>query len=176
MGFWAFSRAGRDLAHIHLNYEQIPPLAQVTVKGVAPYELENARTAAISTQNNLAVASPGAYFGSPSEAARLRVTKMKFLAKNRKDTIVYNSHITVQNIPAEAYDYVVNGRSAIEWIIDRYQIRTDKDSGIVNDPNLYGEELGQPYYILNLLLSVIAVSVRTQEIVRSLPEIDWNNP
>jgi len=174
--FWAFSKAGRDLAHLHLNYEQIPPLAQVTVKGVAAYDLEKARTAAIIAKNTAAVAAPGAYFGSPTEAARLRVTKMKFLAKTRKDTIVYNSHITIQNIPTEAYEYVVNGKSAIEWIIDRYQIRTDKDSGIVNDPNLYGEELWQPYYILSLLLSVIAVSVRTQEIVSGLPDIDWNNP
>jgi len=174
--FWAFSNAGRDLAHLHLNYEQVPPLAQVVVKGVAAYELEKARQAAIIAQSAAAVAAPGSYFGSPTEAARLRVTKMKFPAKNRKDTIVYNSHITIQNIPAQAYEYVVNGKSAIEWIIDRYQIRTDKDSGIVNDPNMYGEELGQPYYILNLLLSVIAVSVRTQEIVSGLPDIDWNNP
>ncbi|MCL2824841.1 MAG: hypothetical protein FWD57_12710, partial [Polyangiaceae bacterium] len=78
---------------------------------------------------------------------------------------------TIHNIPDKAYEYVVNGKSAVEWIMDRYRIKTDKDTGITNDPNLYGEELGQPYYILNLLLSVIAVSVRTQEIVEGLPGV-----
>jgi predicted helicase len=76
------------------------------------------------------------------------------------------------NIPAKAYEYIVNGRSAIEWIMERYQIKTDKDSGIVNDPNLYAEETGQPAYILNLLLSVIAVSVNTMDIVEGLPQIE----
>ncbi|MCL2825299.1 MAG: damage-inducible protein, partial [Polyangiaceae bacterium] len=169
--FWAFSQAGRNLAHLHLDYEQIAPLPGVTVKGLSACELEIGRAAAYANDVTAAAAAPVAYFGSPSDAARLRVSKMKFLRKDRKDTILYNSHITIENIPPEAYEYVVSGRSAIEWIIDRYQIRTDKDSGIVNDPNLYGEELQQPYYILNLLLSVIAVSVRTQEIVRGLPQL-----
>ena len=98
------------------------------------------------------------------------VEKMRFLAKDHKDTIIYNPHITIENIPAKAYEYVVNGKSAIEWIMERYQVKTDKDSGIKNDPNLYAEEFGQRDYILRLLLSVIAVSVGTVEIVEGLPE------
>jgi predicted helicase len=79
----------------------------------------------------------------------------------------------VSNIPAKAYEYIVNGKSAVEWVMERYQVKTDKDSGIVNDPNLYAEETGQPGYILDLLLSVIAVSVKTMEIVEGLPEVEW---
>ncbi len=101
-----------------------------------------------------------------------RVSKMRFLDKDRKDTIVFNDHIRVENIPAVAYEYVVNGKSAIEWVMERYQIKSDKDSGIVNDPNLWCDEHGDPQYILNLLLSVIAVSVRTVEILRGLPVVE----
>jgi predicted helicase len=100
------------------------------------------------------------------------VKKMKFLDKNRKDTIIYNGNISISNIPINAYDYIVNGKSAIEWVMERYQIKTDKDSDIRNDPNLYAEELCDLKYILNLLLSVIAVSVKTVEIVRNLPELE----
>jgi predicted helicase len=103
------------------------------------------------------------------DRANCIVSKMRFLAKDRKDTIIYNGGIRVENIPAEAYEYVVNGKSAIEWILERYQVKTDKDSGIVNDPNKYAEEIGKPSYILDLLLSVIAVSVKTVEIVKGLP-------
>jgi predicted helicase len=67
------------------------------------------------------------------------------------------------------YDYVVNGKSAVEWIMERYQIKTDKDSGIVNDPNCWAPECGKPDYILQLLLSVMAVSVKTMGIVDGLP-------
>ena len=94
---------------------------------------------------------------------------MRFPAKDRKDVILYNPYIKIENIPAKAYEYIVNGKSAIEWVMERYQIKTGKDSGITNDPNLYAEEAGKPEYILNLLLSVIAVSVRTVEIVEALP-------
>ena len=67
------------------------------------------------------------------------------------------------------YEYVVNGKSALEWIIDRYQVTLDKDSGIKNDPNDWAEESGNPRYILDLLLSVITVSMKTMDIVESLP-------
>ena len=97
---------------------------------------------------------------------------MRFLAKDRKDTILYNPHITVVNVPSVAYEYVVNGKSAVEWVMERYQLKTDKESGIVNDPNMWGEELGQPFYVLNLLLSVIAVSVKTVEFVGGLPPLE----
>ena len=73
----------------------------------------------------------------------------------------------------QAYEYIVNGRSAIEWIMEYYQIKTDKDSGIVNDPNLWAEEHNNSRYILNLLLSVITVSMKTLELVDALPELQF---
>ena len=83
------------------------------------------------------------------------------------DTIIFNESITITNIPEEAYKYVVNGRPAIEWIIDQYQIKTDKKSGITDDPNKFSED---PKYIFNLLLSIITVSMKTNELANKLPQ------
>ena len=88
--------------------------------------------------------------------------------------IQYNHQITIENIPLEAYDYVVNGKSAIEWIMERYAITTDKASGITNDPNDWADEQNNPKYIYNLLLSIINVSVQTVEIVKSLPDVKFD--
>ena len=85
---------------------------------------------------------------------------------------IYNSHITLTGIPLEAYDYVVNGKPAIEWIMERYQITVDKDSGIRNDPNDWAREHNDPRYILNLLKRVITVSVETMKIVNTLPALN----
>lgn len=101
------------------------------------------------------------------------VTKMKFPSKDNTSEIIYNSQITIKNIPPEAYEYVVNGRTAIGWIMERYQIKTDKDSGIVNDPNDWAIEHGKPRYILDLLLSIITVSVETMKIVKGLPKLKF---
>ena len=98
-----------------------------------------------------------------------RVKKMKHPKKGVLDTIIYNESITIKNIPEKAYDYVVNGRPAIEWIIDQYQVKTDKKSGITDDPNEFSDN---PKYILNLLLSVITVSMRTLELIEELPEFE----
>ncbi len=140
--FWAFNKAGRALADLHLNYETVPAYPDVKVIG--------------------------------ADSGKFRVEKLTF-AKNGKDVdksvIVYNSYIRIENIPPAAYDYVVNGKAAIEWIMDRYQIKTDKDSGITNDPNDWGLEHGNPRYILDLLLSIITVSVETVKIVNSLPRL-----
>lgn len=103
------------------------------------------------------------------------VDKMRFPKKDQKDTIIYNSKITISNIPAKAYEYVVNGKSAIEWIMERYQVSTHKESGIVNNPNDWATEVGNPRYILDLLLSVINVSMQTVEIVNSLPKVDFGS-
>lgn len=97
---------------------------------------------------------------------------MRFPKKGVKDTIVFNSTTIVRGIPLEAYDYIVNGKSAIEWVMERYAVTTDKDSGIVNDPNLWCEEHDDPEYILNLLLRVVTVSVETVKIVNSLPPME----
>ncbi|MDU4037084.1 MAG: type ISP restriction/modification enzyme, partial [Lactococcus lactis] len=107
---------------------------------------------------------------SGEDSGNFKVKKMKHPKKGQLDTIVFNESITVSNIPDQAYEYVVNGRSAIEWIIDQYQIKTDKKSGITDDPNEFAPE--NPRYILDLLLSVITVSMRTVELVAQLPEME----
>ena len=137
--FWAFSQAGRALAKLHVDYEQVPAHPQVQVSG--------------------------------AESGFFAVEKMRFPAKDRKDTIIYNSTITISNIPAAAYEYVVNGKSAIEWVMERYAVTTHKESGIVNDPNDWAREVGNPRYILDLLLSVIHVSTQTVAIVAGLPRV-----
>ena len=138
--FWAFSKAGRQLADLHVDYEDVAPYSEVIVSG---------------------------------DNGNYHVTKMKFPKKGVKDTIIYNSQITISNIPAKAYEYVVNGKSAIEWIMERYQIKTDKKSGITNDPNDWCDEVNNPRYILDLLLSIINVSVQTVDIVNNLPKLNF---
>ena len=81
------------------------------------------------------------------------------------------SDITIKNIPLEAYEYVVNGKSAIEWIMERYQVTINKDSQIKNDPNDWAREHNQPRYILDLLLSIITLSLQSREIINALPSI-----
>lgn len=98
-----------------------------------------------------------------------RVKKMKHPQKGILDTIIFNENISIKNIPDVAYEYVINGRPAIEWIIDQYQVKTDKKSGITDDPN---EFIDDPNYILNLLLSVITVSMKTIELVGQLPKFE----
>lgn len=103
------------------------------------------------------------------------VKKMSF-GKNGKDkdksVIIYNSSIKIENIPQKAYKYIINGKSAIEWVMDRYQVSQDKNSGLTNDPNDWAKEHNKPSYILDLLLSVIEVSVRTVELVEEVNGIN----
>ena len=189
--FWAFSKAGRELANLHLNYESIAPCPGVVVESLerAYYETPNqvrgdgdvARgdSESWSDSNYLAVAetptkvvSTGSTTGVDYEY--YEVQQMKFPKKGQKDTILYNHWHTIKNIPEKAYEYVVNGKSAIEWIMERYAITTDKKSGITNNPNDWSREHEKPRYILDLLLSVINVSVQTVDIVNNLPEVDWD--
>lgn len=150
--FWAFSRAGRELGDLHVNYETVEPYP-VTIK-----------------QGDLRLAdikNPKAFY---------RVTKWAF-GKNGKEkdktTVIYNANITMQDIPLEAYDYVVNGKPALEWVMERQVVKTDKDSGIENDANLYAiETMHNPAYPLELFQRVITVSLRTMEIVRGLPKLE----
>ncbi|WP_232806163.1 type ISP restriction/modification enzyme [Staphylococcus caledonicus] len=103
-----------------------------------------------------------------NQTPKYEVEKMKFEDKNKKDIIVFNEDIRITNIPSIAYKYIISGRSAIEWIIDQYQIKFEKNSRIVDNPNLYSSD---PQYILKLVLSIIDISVKTREIIESLPEI-----
>jgi len=145
--FWAFSQAGRDLAPWHLNYETVDPYP-------------------VRELSNTLLFDPAKDF---------LVQKMTFGRKDKqvdKTTIAYNSHITLSGIPLEAYDYVVNGKPAIEWIMERYQVTRDKDSGIANDPNDWAKEHQKPRYIVDLLKSVITVSIETMKIVKALPTLN----
>jgi len=108
-----------------------------------------------------------------------RVTKMKHPGKARNKNlsqIIYNDHITVQGIPPEAYDYMVNGKSAIAWVMERQGVKTDKASQIVNDANRFAiETMKDPSYPLRLLAKVITVSLETNAIVDGLRDIDFAN-
>lgn len=148
--FWAFSRAGRSLAELHLGYERVEPYA-------------GCRT----------IYSPLTNRGD--EISYLIDDKMRFGKLDSKTAdkriIHYNAGITIENIPLEAYDYVVNGKSAIEWVMERYAVKTDPASLITNDPNDWCREHDDPKYIYNLLLRIITVSLETMKIVRSLPKL-----
>jgi predicted helicase len=146
--FWAFSKAGRELAELHLNYEEQPSPNEVLINGKP---------------------KPNKPF-SPDQLA---VNQMKFPAKGQKDTVLYNSNLSISNIPLKAYDYIVNGKSAIEWVMERYAVTTHKESGITNNPNDWAAEHDNPQYILDLLLSVITVSIKTVDIVAGLPKVEW---
>lgn len=143
--FMSFYKAGKKLAELHLNYEIVEPCPTVNVEySVHPNDITD---------------------------EDFYVEKMRFPSKEQKDTIIYNGKIRLTNIPKEAYDYVVNGKSAIEWLMERYAVTIDKNSLIKNDPNDWGKEHGKPRYILDLMLSVINVSVKTMQIVNSLPTL-----
>jgi predicted helicase len=105
----------------------------------------------------------------------MRWGKVKIDGKARDDKTVlfYNDHITVQGIPVEAQQYVVNGKSALDWVVERQCVKTDKDSGIVNDANLWATEtMNNPRYPLALFLRVITVSLETVKIVNALPGLE----
>ena len=158
--FAAFVKAGRKLGDLHCGYEKVKPWADCVVDVVPGYD-------------------------SP-----YHVTKMRFAKKeNPKDEnkngkldrheledrsrIIYNDRVTIRGIPLSAYDYVVNGKSAIEWVMERYQVTTNKDSGIVNDPNKWLAECGDERYIVDLILKVVTVSMETQSIVSNLPKLEF---
>ncbi|WP_425979987.1 DEAD/DEAH box helicase [Streptomyces albidoflavus] len=145
--FRGFADAGRKLADLHLNYESAEPYAGIVEKATGPADT------------------------SPSELYRVSA-KMKFPSRKGerdKSTIIYNSRVTLSNIPEEAYRYQLGARSAIEWIIDRYYVTTDKPSGIVKDPNDWSDD---PRYIIDLLKRIVTVSLETMKIVDALPALD----
>ncbi|MCC4325219.1 DEAD/DEAH box helicase family protein [Limosilactobacillus reuteri] len=136
---------GKKLIDLHLNYEKVEPYddVNITVKGEPNY----------------------------------RVKKMKFAKKLNSDTgkrekdystIIFNDTITISNIPLKAYSYIIDDKSAIEWIMDQYQVKTDKKSGITDDPNDYSDD---QKYIFNLLLRIINVSIQTVDLVNKLPDL-----
>ena len=146
--FAAFEKAGRALAQLHVNYEAVNPYEGCTIEMAdAPsYRVEKLAYGKIA--------------GQKGDAAKDR------------STIIYNSSITIKNIPLEAQEYVVNKKSALDWIVERCCVSTDKDSGIVNDFNDYAKEMGDEKYIFNLILRVITVSLETMKIVKALPTLN----
>ena len=154
--FMLFSKIGKQLADLHLNYEQVPPAEQVKVyksseridqDNYAYYSVEKMRFEKVRDENGKLVPD--------------------------KSVIIYNNNIRLENIPLEAYDYIVNGKSAIEWIMERYAISTDSASGITNDPNDWSKEHQKPTYILDLLLSIINLSLQTNKLVDQLPSLPF---
>nr|WP_015647610.1 type ISP restriction/modification enzyme [Pseudomonas sp. GLE121]AGL12855.1 helicase domain-containing protein [Pseudomonas sp. GLE121] len=143
-GFFGFSKAGRALAELHINYETVKPYLAKVVGG--------------------------------SQLEDYRVEKMKYGKKGGdKDltTLIYNDKISVTGIPLEAYEYVVNGKSALDWVVERQCVKTDKASGIVNDANDWAiETMQNPKYPLELFLRVVTVSLETIKLVKALPPLD----
>lgn len=139
--FERFTDAGRRLAELHVGYESVKPY---------PLDVQ---------------LKPGV---GATDRETWRVQKMKWHSKQDHSSIVYNTKVTIQGIPEEAERYMLGSRSALGWIIDRYQVTTDKASGIVNDPNDWCDEHDDPTYIVDLIKKVTTVSVETMKIVDSL--------
>lgn len=163
--FMAFYKAGKALADLHLNYEQVPPCPDVTPK-VADAVFEED-----SAEKPFAYTKYSHFFVDKMTFPKVRNEKGKLVPD--KSRIIYNDHITIENIPAKAYEYIVNGKSAIEWIMERYAVSQDSKSLIINDPNEWSREHKNPTYIYDLLLSVINLSVQTVDIVNSLPKLKF---
>ncbi|CUI07676.1 FIG003033: Helicase domain protein [Janthinobacterium sp. CG23_2] len=148
--FWDFSKAGRALADLHVNYETVQPY---------PVEFDGGGSLIKG-------------FGSKDFA----VTQMRFGKKGKekdRTTVIYNQKITIINIPVVAYDYIVNGKPALEWVMERQAVTTYKDSGIINDANRWASEtIGDARHPLELFQRVITVSLETMKIVRGLPKLD----
>ena len=132
---------GRQLADLHVNYEAAQPY---------PLDVQFKRGT------------------DPADRETWRVDKMRWRSKADKSAILYNGRVTIAGIPDEAHDYVLGSRTALEWIIDRYQIKTDKASGIINDPNDWCDEHDDPTYIVDLIKKVTTVSVETVALVEKL--------
>ncbi len=160
--FTAFVQAGRKLAQLHLNYERVPMYQGVLFKG------------GIRIENDQIMGGDNGDF---------YVEKMKFAGKivneetgkkeDDKSKVAYNKKFTIENIPLEAYEYIVNGKPALEWVMERQSVKTDKASGIVNDANDWAVETMQnPRYPMELFLRVVTVSLETMKIVKNLPSME----
>jgi len=149
---WPIIQAGKELSELHLGYETIDPypLDGLDIEpGDDPFEF---------------------FAVQKMKFRKTRNPETKKLEEDRS-TVIYNSRITLAGIPADAYRHTVGSRSAVEWIMERYQVRTDKQSGIVNDPNDRSRELDDPRYIPDLLARIVTVSLRTMQIVDGLPPL-----
>ncbi len=152
--FWKFVTAGRELGHLHVNYEDVEPYPVIFKKG-------NPKQTEISNLEKF-------YYVTEMKFAKIKNSKEK-----DKSTVIYNSNINITDIPLEAYEYIVNGKPDLEWVMGRQCVKTDKKSGIVNDANRYAvETVGNPAYPLELFQRVITVSLETMKIVKNLPKLE----
>lgn len=181
--FMSFYKAGKELADLHLNYEQGINEQVVGQDGdylfFAVISMLAHRACGVDVngdmdiwQNNWTNETYQYFAVDKMRFAKVRDENGKLVAD--KARIIYNDHITIENIPLKAYEYVVNGKSAIEWIMERYAVTIDKASQIKNDPNDWSREHEQPRYILDLLLSIIMLSCQTVDIVNTLPNLKFD--
>ena len=151
-GFHTYTSVGRELADLHVNYERVEPYPSV--------------------QEEASLHAPA----DPWERYRIGERKMRFPKLGRRDKdftrLEYNDYVTLTGIPAEAQGYSISGRSPLEWIIDRYHVKTDNASGIVNDPNDFLREQGRPDAVVDLIKRLVTVSMRTQELLATLPKLE----
>ena len=145
-GFRKYMDIGRELADLHLNYESVDPYPLIEKSSQSEPEMIN---------------DLYGYYA---------VETMKYQPKKDSSKLIYNSHLTLEGIPAEALDYQVNGKSALEWVVERYCVKTDKKSQITNNANDYSREVGNPRYIIDLVKRIVTVSLRTNELVSQLPQ------
>ncbi len=145
-GFRAFADAGKTLADLHLNYETCEKY---------PLKIEYPNMS--SPPTDLEDADPNLF--------QLTEKAMKF-TDTEKRTFAINDNVHITNIPEDSWGYVVNGRTPLEWFIDRYYIKTDKDSGIVNDPNGWFDD---PRDLVTAIQRIIHVSVESARIINNLP-------
>ena len=181
--FMSFYKSGKELADLHLNYEQSINEQAVGRDGdylfFAAMPMIAHRACGVRVngdmdiwQNNWTNETYQYFAVDKMRFAKIRDENGKLVAD--KARIIYNDHITIENIPLKAYEYVVNGKSAIEWIMERYAITIDKASQIKNNPNDWSREHEQPRYILDLLLSIIMLSCQTVDIVNTLPNLKFD--
>ena len=150
--FSGFVSAGRVLADLHLAYDT-----------AASYDLAEVTSSTLADDYEQYAVIKMAFPKGP---------RVDGQATTDKSRLVYNARITLEGIPHEAHRYRVGARSALEWLVDRYQVKVDKPSGIPNDPNDWAREHEQPRYIIDLVKRVVTVSVETVTIVDALPPLD----
>ena len=148
--FLEYARIGRDLADLHVDYESVPQAdlgEQIT--SIDP----------------------------PTDPYELyRIDKLAWISRKDHTAIRYNAHLTITGIPLEESEYKVGGRSPLEWVLDRYMVKVDKASGIVNDPNAWLREQENPRYVVELIRSLVTVSIQTQRLIAQLPAFEVIEP
>ncbi|GAA4486854.1 DEAD/DEAH box helicase [Microbacterium panaciterrae] len=144
-GFREYARIGRALADLHIDYESAPLFELTEVWAIDPPE---------------------------DEFERYAIEKMSWTKRTEHTAIKVNAHLTLSGIPEQANAYTIGGRSPLEWILDRYRIKVDKPSGIVNDPNAWLREHDDPRYVVNLIGSLVTLSMETQRLVAELPAFE----